>query len=113
MLRLKKVSCVHNVLKGKDGLPLTLSASFVGTANETGCFLDITLSPSPNQEAIWLRLEQLIQRAVRDNMKPHDVEEFYQDDPECTCNAPEPSPLRHSLYCPVYQQAQNLTNSAE
>ena len=102
MLRLKKVSCVHNVLKGKDDLPLALSAEFIGTANGTGCFLNITLSPDPNQEAAWLRLEQLIRRAVRDSMKPQDVEE---DDPLTACPGCGAS-AGHMSDCLAYPEAQ-------
>ncbi len=106
MLRLKKVSCVHNVLKGKDDLPLTLSAKFVGTANATGCFLDIMLSPDKEQEAAWLTLERLLRHAARDSMMPgcHDVEEFYQAK-GCTCG-PSIGGGWHFEDCPLYQEAQ-------
>ncbi len=103
MPRLKKVSCVHDIRKGKEGLPMTLTAHFYG---DTGCSLRIMLSPDKDQEAAWLRLEQLIQRTVRDSMMPgcHDVEKFYQDDPKCTCGTSVGGNW-HTSDCPMYPEA--------
>ena len=107
MLRLKKVSCVHDIREGKDDLPMTLTAHFHGVAAGTGCSLRIMLSPDDEQKLAWQELETQLRRTVVHSMKSqgyHDVEEFYQDDPECTCESTLASVRNlHLKGCPLYQ----------
>ena len=104
MLRLKKVSCVHDIREGKDDLPLTISATFIGMTAWGSSSLRVMLSPDDEQQLAWTTLENHLRRSVIDSMKSqcyHDVEEFYKDDPTegCTCTD---SPA-HLKDCPLYQ----------